>query len=830
MFSNQRKYIDVILPVALHNLFTYHIDADSNMANPAPGVRVSVQFGKRKLFTALVVKIHDTPPEDYNTKPIVAVLDDSPVIQEWQLTFWSWIADYYMCTIGEVFNAALPNGLRPEGQTSIYLSEIPESGIELTPGEENIFQILNQNPGISIEKLNPLAGNKQVMPLLKRLIDRKLITFEESLKEKVNPKLIDYVTLHEELKIEAALNEMLNRLERRAPKQSNLLITYLKQSGYLEKKSFNAVKKSDLLKESGSSSSILKSLAEKNVFKISAVETTRFNQDTGKTSEPVQLSQKQNEAYKSIQHHFESKNVVLLHGVTSSGKTEIYIHLIQEQIKRGKQVLYLLPEIALTTQIITRLQKVFGNRVGIYHSKYSDGERVEVWNNLLGNGPADAAKYDVVLGVRSSLLLPFTNLGLIIVDEEHENTYKQYDPAPRYHARDTAIVLAGMHQCKVLLGSATPSLESYFNATLNKYGFVGLYERHLDIKLPEIEVVNTIKARKKKQMSASFTSVLVNEINRALHNKEQVILFQNRRGYSPYLECGDCAWIPECRHCDVSLTYHKGIHKLICHYCGYSIPSVVQCKACGSQNIQIRGFGTQKIEDDLSLLFPDARVGRMDLDSTRKKNAYETIIDKFSAGELDILIGTQMVSKGLDFDNVSIVGIMNADNMLNFPDFRAYERSFQLMAQVSGRAGRKKKQGKVIIQTTSPENQIIQQVERNDFDTFFKHQMAERKQFRYPPYYRLIQLTLKHKQKDQVNTAARLLAEGLRKKFANRILGPEPPIISRIQNWHIQQILIKLEKTVNVPSQKNTILELIKQVKQQPGLSGLQVNVDVDPF
>lgn len=830
MTADAITYIDVILPVAVPNLYTYHVDAETDTSQLQPGMRVCVQFGKRKLHTALVVKKHNNAPEHYKTKPILTVLDNAPVVREWQINFWKWIAEYYMCTIGEVYNAALPNGLRPEGQTQIYISELPEDGIKLTPVEENIFNLISQNPGITIDKLNPLTENKQVMPILKRLLDRDVIHFEESLKEKHKPKVIQNITLHKELQFEATLNEMINRLERRAPKQSNLLICYLQLCGYMSNKVYNAVSKPQLLKESKSNATVLKTLVDKNIFEISEVEVSRLAQDDSDLEHVAKLSEKQSIALQETQEFFKTQNVVLLHGVTSSGKTELYIHLIQEQLDQGKQVLYLLPEIALTTQIITRLQKVFGKRVGIYHSKYSDGERVEVWNNLMGYKPEDATSYDIILGVRSSALLPFKNLGLIIVDEEHENTYKQYDPSPRYHARDAAIVLANIHKSKVLLGTATPSLESYFNAKLKKYGFVGLYQRHLDIKLPEIEVVNTREAHRKKQMSSHFSAVLVNEIQRALNDNEQIILFQNRRGFAPYLECAECAWIPQCQHCDVSLTYHKGINKLTCHYCGYSIPSVVQCKACGSNNIQTRGFGTQKIEDDIALLFPKARIGRMDLDSTRKKNAYETIIDRFANYELDILIGTQMVSKGLDFDNVSVVGIMNADNMLNFPDFRAYERSFQLMAQVSGRAGRKKKQGKVIIQTATPENEIIKYVVKNDFTSFFEDQMAERRMFKYPPYFRLINITVKHKQRNYSENAANWLARELKKRFGDQVLGPEAPVISRIQNWHLLNILLKLEKTSEINAHKEFINKLGAFLKQQSGFSTLQITIDVDPY
>jgi primosomal protein N' (replication factor Y) len=830
MSNDNLTFVDVLLPVAVPNLYTYHVVDKDDLNNLQPGMRVCVQFGKRKLHTALIVNIHQNPPEHYKTKPIVTLLDKSPVIFPWQIKFWNWIAEYYMCTAGEIYNAAIPNGLRPEGQTQVYVSELPESGIDLNSSEENIYRILNNNPGITIDKLNPLTETKMVMPILKKMMDKGIVTFQESLKDKHSPKLIDYLTLHKDLQPKAALTELLTQLEKRAPKQSHVLMAYLQLSEFHSNKTFIPVGKLELLKASNTSSAIIKTLVDKNIFSITAVETSRIANKNFNIKEAAILNKKQTDALANIKAFFKEKDVVLLHGVTSSGKTEVYIHLIKEQLEQGKQVLYLLPEIALTTQIITRLQSVFGNRVGVYHSKFSDGERVEVWNNLLGNYTDDTVQYDIILGVRSSVLLPFNNLGLIIVDEEHENTYKQYDPAPRYHARDSAIVLAALHKAKVLLGTATPSLESYFNAKLDKYGFVELHERHLDIKLPEIEVVNTNEARRKKLMSSYFSPQLIHEIQQALNNNEQIILFQNRRGFSPYLECGDCGWIPQCQHCDVSLTYHKGINKLRCHYCGYSISTVVQCKACGSQNVQTRGFGTEKIEDDIVLLFPQAKAARMDLDSTRRKNAYEEIIEQFASGQVDILIGTQMVSKGLDFDNVSVVGIMNADNMLNFPDFRAFERSFQLMAQVSGRAGRKKKQGKVIIQTSSPENSVIKQVVKNDFTAFFEEQMEERKLFRYPPYYRLINIALRHKQQNLVHRAAQILSFELRKYFGGNVLGPEPPIIGRIQNWHLQNIIIKLERVKEIKTHKEQIQTLCNKLKHQEGLSSLQIIIDVDPY
>jgi primosomal protein N' (replication factor Y) len=823
-------YIDVILPVSVPNLYTYYAGNVDSITSLQTGMRVCVQFGKRKLFTALVVKVHSTPPADYETKPVLAILDDFPVVKPWQIKLWQWIAEYYMCTIGEVFNAALPNGLRPEGQTQVYPMALEQLAVHLSESEASLLNILENNPGITIEKLNQVYAKKQVMPILRDLMNKGLVQFNEQLIETYKPKCIEMVLLHKNLQFEDAINEMLNRLERRAPKQSDALLAYLSLSGFITTKQFKPVKKSELIQVSKATASVIKTLVDKEIFTVEQKEISRL--EPGKNSDRLhaKLNEYQSLALSDIKNQFDSKDVVLLHGVTSSGKTEIYIHLIEEQLKAGKQVLYLLPEIALTTQIINRLRNVFGDTVGIYHSRFSDAERVEVWKNLLNNKTDESPKFNIILGVRSSVFLPFENLGLVIVDEEHENTYKQYDPAPRYHARDTAIVLAAMHKAKVLLGTATPAIESFFNAQSAKYGFVELKQRYLDIKLPEIIIANILEARKKKLMSSHFTPQLISEIQKALNNQEQIILFQNRRGFSPYLECADCGWIPKCRHCDVSLTYHKTINKLSCHYCGYNTPQVMQCKACGSTNIQTRGFGTEMVEDDIKILFPQARLARLDLDSTRRKNAYEEIIESFASGEVDILIGTQMVSKGLDFDNVSVVGILNADNMLNFPDFRAFERSFQLMAQVSGRAGRKKKQGKVVIQTSNPENYIIKQVVQNDYASFYINQLSERNQFKYPPQFRLINISVRHTEKELVNKSSKWLAAELNKIFGNRVLGPEIPLIGRIQNKFIKDILIKMEKSQHIGKEKKQILQLCNTVKAQPGLSSLHIIIDVDPY
>jgi primosomal protein N' (replication factor Y) len=829
MENSNKIYVDVILPVSVPNLYTYSIPTASENTLLVPGIRVCVQFGKRKLYTAIIAKVHHTAPE-YETKEILTVLDNYPVVSENQIKFWKWIAQYYMCNTGDVYNAALPGGLRPEGQTCLFVNHIPEEGIALSGSENTIVNIIEKNPGITIDKISNLSERKSIMPVLRNLLNLGAISLEESLKESYKPKVSVQFVLHPNLQNEQVLQELLNTLERRAPKQLEALLTYLDFSGYLSHQTFKAIDKSLITSKPNISNAAIKALIDKEIFIVKEVEISRLEKKTDRLNAKVNLNEKQQLALSKIRKSFNNNDITLLHGVTSSGKTELYIHLIEEQLEQNKQVLYLLPEIALTTQIIRRLRNVFGNRVGVYHSKFNDSERVEVWNNLLKQDPKGTIVYDIILGVRSSVFLPFNNLGLIIVDEEHENTYKQYDPAPRYHARDAAIVLAGMHKAKVLLGTATPSLESYFNAKTGKYGYVELLQRHLDIQLPEIVVSNIREARRKKINSGNFTPALVNEIQAALNSNEQIILFQNRRGFSPYLECNDCAWIPGCVNCDVNLTYHKAINKLICHYCGYSLNAVTTCKACGSHDIQTRGFGTEKVEDEIKLIFPNAKVQRMDLDSTRRKKAYEEIIDSFSCGQVDILIGTQMVSKGLDFDNVSVVGILNADNMLNFPDFRAYERSFQLMSQVSGRAGRKKKQGKVIIQTSDSQNIIIKQVVNSDFKNFFNIQLVERKNFFYPPFFRLIKISLRHRDKVTLNKASLLIVKKLKGQFGSRVLGPEAPIIGRIHNWHIRQIIIKLEKNKEIPQRKLLIYSICNAVRSQQGFSALQIIYDVDPM
>jgi len=823
--SHKQTFADVILPLPLKQLFTYGIPQELD-GQVETGKRVTVQFGARKIYTALIYSVHHNAPKDYKTKDILSVLDENSIVNNKQLQLWQWIADYYMCSLGEVYKAALPSGLKLESETKVIYNPESIENKSFTSTETLILDFLADKNMASIQEISASVNRKDALPVIKSLLEKQAVFLEEKIKENYKPKTETYIKLHESIKTESQLNEIFDSLKR-APKQVHALMSYIKLSGSFIHKKINEVKKTDLIKDSDTSSAILKSLENKHVFTEYEHSVSRLDDSASELNEIKKLSEEQQVAFDEIKNQFAEKDVVLMQGVTSSGKTEIYIHLIQEQLKQGKQVLYLLPEIALTAQIINRLKSVFGNKVGIYHSKFSDSERVEVYQNILK--PSDSLQYDIILGVRSSLFLPFSNLGLILVDEEHENTYKQYDPAPRYNARDCSVVLAQIHKSKVLLGTATPSIESYFNAKAGKYGFVALTKRYQNVLMPEIQLVDVLRARKRKEMKSHFSPVLIDSIKESLAMGEQVILFQNRRGYAPFLECAMCGWVPYCTNCDVSLTYHKHNNQLVCHYCGYTINSPKVCKACGNAAVYTHGFGTEKIEDEIKIFFPDAKVARMDLDTTRSKNAYHHIISGFEDGKIDILVGTQMISKGLDFDNVGLVGILNADNMLNYPDFRAFERSYQLMAQVSGRAGRKKKQGKVIIQTSHPEHPILQFVLDNKYEEMYKSQLLERRNFKYPPFYRLINVNIRHKNQDVANKAAHELGVMLRKVFGKRVLGPEPPVISRVQNYYIQQIILKIEREQSFQKAKGLLENQIIHLVSLDMYKSVLVSIDVDP-
>ncbi|MDP2338725.1 MAG: primosomal protein N' [Bacteroidota bacterium] len=820
---------DVILPLPLDYHFTYRVPAAFQMRIKT-GIRVIVQFGKRKFFSALVYKLHQNMPAgDFEIKDIDAILDEEPIIGEKQLQLWEWIANYYCCTLGEVFKAALPSGLKLESQTKISINRETNLPENLSEKENLVLLLLESRKTASVQELNQFLGQQSSYAILKMLLEKNAVIVEEQLRESYKPKLVSYIRLNPEYDSEEKLNATLDSLKK-AKKQEHLLKIFLDEILFGVSVQ-TEISKKELLEIADASESALKGLEDKNILEVFQKETGRIDRILDTDLLIKELSEPQQKAHDEILTQFETQQTVLLNGVTSSGKTEIYIRLIEEQMKLGKQVLYLVPEIGLTTQIITRLKTAFGDLAGIYHSKFNDAERVEIWFNVLNEKTGKTGQqYKVVLGARSAIFLPFKNLGLIIVDEEHENSYKQFDPAPRYNARDMAILMGNIHGAKVLLGSATPSYETYFNARSNKYGLVNLNERFLGIEMPELVPANTQEAYKRKQMRSVFTPELYDEIATALANKEQVILFQNRRGFAPFVQCGKCGWIPKCKYCDVSKTYHKNRSSLICHYCGSSTSLVTKCEECGSEEIKTRGFGTEKIEDEIQLLFPEARVARMDLDTTRAKKAYEQLILQFETGKIDILVGTQMVTKGLDFDHVRVVGVLNADNLLNYPDFRSYERSFQLIMQVSGRAGRKNNRGKVIVQTTQPNHPVIQDVIANDFIRLFNRQMAERKMFRYPPYYRLIKIVVKHQNKDRLDLAAQHLAAAFKNHFNKNVLGPEYPVVGRIQMWFQKEILIKLPRDGKIQEAKEKIMGIINHAKSQPNNSSLIVYADVDPM
>ena len=754
-------YVDVILPLPLEGTFTYSVP-EPMVAQVRMGVRVLVPLGRSKTYTAMAVRLHSEKPE-FETRPIIQVIDAEPVLIEQQLRLWQWISTYYMSPIGDVFKAALPAGLKAE--------------------------------------------------------------------ENYRPKTVRCVTLPANLRSEQSLHMALTILKR-ALKQHQTFSTYLQLSHWSEidgetpPAHIAEIACDELQNAANASDAVLRQLIQRNFLELYHREVGRLNTTGEYHPERIQpLSPAQQAAEDSIQKQFNEKNVVLLHGVTSSGKTEIYIHLIKKAIDEGKQVLYLLPEIALTVQMTRRLQNVFGSRLGIYHSKYSDAERVEIWKKQLSSEP-----YDVILGARSAVFLPFTRLGLVIVDEEHETSFKQQDPAPRYHARSTAIMLARMYEgAKVLLGTATPSMESYHNACMGKYGYVQLTTRYKDVAMPEIRVVDTKDLYHRKMMRGAFSPDLLEAMRTALRNKKQVLLFQNRRGFAPMVECKVCGWVPKCKNCDVSLTYHRSMNLLTCHYCGYTYPVPKQCPNCESTELLGRGYGTEKIEDRVRELFPEARIARMDLDTTRSAGAYGRIIDDFSCGRTDILIGTQMITKGLDFSGVTVVGILNADTMLNYPDFRAYEQAFQMLSQVSGRAGRRDERGLVILQTKSADLPVIQQVVAGDFQTFAHDLLKERSMFRYPPFYHLVYVYLRHRNEQLVDSAAIEMAARLRQAFADRVLGPDKPAVARVKTESIRKIVIKLEQGINLPLARQCMAEARTQLLQDKRYAAMTVFFDVDP-
>ncbi|NER11949.1 primosomal protein N' [Leptobacterium flavescens] len=813
-------FIDVILPIPLEKLFTYRIN-EAEASFLKPGIRVAVPFGKSRIYTALVYQVHNNPPATYEAKEIHQILDEHPLVNEYQLKHWSWLANYYMCSLGEVFRAAVPGSFLLESETIVSgNSDFQADESELKDEEWLIYEALQHQTVLRIHEISDIVDRKNVLPVLKGLLDKNVIRLKEEVYEQYKPKLVRYVKLDPSHSSEEGLQNLLDTLSR-APKQKQVILSLFSLSATTKK----PIKVKELEVKSGVSAAVIKALIEKKILNEYYIQTDRVSFE-GKSGASKELNEYQQKALEEIEEQFNEHATVLLHGVTSSGKTEVYVKLIEKTIAEGKQVLYLLPEIALTTQLIHRLQSYFGEKISIYHSKYSLNERVEVWNNILNNEP----KAQIVLGARSSVFLPFSKLGLIIVDEEHETSFKQFDPAPRYHARDAAIVLSGFHKAKALLGSATPAIETFYNASQSKYGLVQINRRYGNVLLPDMELVDIKEKHRKKRMKGHFSDRLMEEITEALENEEQVILFQNRRGYAPIVECNTCGHSPQCPNCDVSLTYHQYKNQLRCHYCGYHMAQQLNCLACGSSELNTKGFGTEQIESELKELFPEAKTGRMDSDTTRGKYGYEKIITAFEQREIDILVGTQMLTKGLDFRNVTLVGIMNADNLLNYPDFRAYERSFQLIQQVAGRAGRTEKRGKVIIQTYNPYHQILQQASMNNFDEMFKDELNERRQYKYPPFYRLIKITLKHKDYNKVNEGAEWLAKSLRNSFGSFVLGPEFPPVARIRNEYIKSILLKIPPNQPLKSTKQVIKRIDNSFKAIANYRSIRIIYNVDNY
>ena len=827
--SMERKtlFADVLLPLPVKGLFTYRVPFDWN-DHIMEGQRVAVEFGRKKIYTALVRHIHEKVPKGYSPKYLLSLLDEHPIVNSIQFEFWDWIAGYYLCDTGEVMNAALPSAFKLASETRLRLHPSFRPGdASLGEKEALIAEALIHHEAITIKEVSDITDQLKVLPLINTLIEKQVVLLEEELKEQYKPRTEIIVILAPGYLEEKALQEIFEQLEKRAFKQLQILLAYVNilGTGSLHE----GIEKNRLLKSAEAGHAQLNAMINKGIFQILERDVSRLQgADASLEAGKIVFSEQQEIALSKIRNGFANNEVCLLHGVTSSGKTEIYIHLIQEALDKGRQVLYLLPEIALTTQIINRLQKFFGKQVGVYHSRYNERERVEIWNKVMTDDPDE--RYNIILGARSALFLPFNKLGLVIVDEEHDQSYKQFDPAPRYQARDAAIYLASLHNARVLLGTATPSFESYFNVRAGKYSLIELKQRFRDLLMPEIIIADFKKEKRKKDTRSHFTALLLEHIEEALRNKEQVILFQNRRGFAPRLECEVCGWVPMCVRCDISLTYHKKADHLRCHYCGYHTKVPAECAQCGSSRVLMQGFGTEKIEEELTLIYPEAVIRRMDLDTTRSKHGHQKIINAFENREIDILVGTQMVTKGLDFDHVSVVGIMNADNMLSFPDFRAHERSFQLMAQVAGRAGRKNKQGKVIIQTFNPGHEVIVDVVSNDYTGLYERQMIDRNRYHYPPYYRLIQVRLLYKDYRLLNDAARVLGTQLHIVFPGMVLGPEYPMVSRIKNQYIKQLLIKVSRKTSVKDVKNELQHQLDDFVSLKEYKRVRIRVDVDPY
>lgn len=832
------KYAEVILPLPLANTFTYRIP-EAMVCFISAYCRVVVPFGRKHYYTGVVTEIHDWRPEhDYEIKEIFVLLDENPVIRPSQLLFWQWVSSYYLCSLGEVCRAALPTGLKLESETVVTMNPEYEAEKSHKPNEQKVLDALSLSSGLSVSELEKNTGLKNVFPVINALLSVGAIEISEALKQGFKSKTETYIRLTDGI-TEGGLQVILASLKR-AKQQEKLLLDYLELSGVATFQADysnhtasgdrlvsggKAVLKKVLLDRSGIKTPVLNGLIQRGVLIAEEKVVSRINISDMETQEATILSEAQQEAFSEIKKSFEEKDITLLHGVTSSGKTEIYIRMIDEVLSKGLQALYLLPEIAISTQITERLRRVFGQKLLVYNSGISDNERVEIWNRLLSSDESF-----VVLGIRSSVFLPFSHLGLVIVDEEQEPSYKQQDPAPRYHARNAAMMLALQHGAKTLLGSATPSLESYLWAKTGRYGLVTLDRRYGGSLLPKIEVVNVRELRRKKRMKDTLFSPLLKEkIDEALSNGEQAILFQNRRGFAPFIVCQKCGEVPHCVNCDVSLTYHKQLHRLVCHYCNYSIPLPHRCPACGDTELKMQGFGTEKIEEEVMALFPQAKAARLDMDTARTRNAYRRILSDFEDGKTQILIGTQMVSKGLDFANVSVVGILSADGMMNIPDFRAYERAFQMMLQVSGRAGRRDKQGWVVLQTSQSENPLLQMVQRFDYEGMAQVQLQERHLFHYPPYTRLIMVVLRSRNEEVLDKMAGLYADKLRIRLGNCVSGPVYPPVTRIQTLFVRKIMLKMDMSCSVPDTRRILEEVWVEMQRNPLFKQVILHYDVDP-
>ncbi|MEI6348055.1 MAG: primosomal protein N' [Bacteroidota bacterium] len=830
--SEQTYFVDVIIPLAVPGTFTYQIPNEWVSAVKI-GCRVGVQFGKNRIYAGIVCNIHQNVPLKYKTKPIFSVLDELPIVYQSQLDFWTWISQYYSCYIGEVMSAALPIGLKLSSETKVLMNDEFDGEISLlTPKELAITDALTQSGVLMIDQISKMLNQQKVIHIIRGLIDKKVVIVLEEIEHRFKPKEEVFISLTKEFQQnESAISDLLDQLnaKKQTYKQMLTLMGFLKfcQGNYSVE-----IKKSELLKEFECSPSSIDSLIRKNVLVSQEKVVSRLHHDISSGSaDKIVFTAPQTTAIHELTDALQQKNIALIHGVTGSGKTEIYIHFIQKAIQEGKQVLYLLPEIALTGQIVKRLQSYFGDKVGVYHSKFNENEQVEIWNAVLNhkNQESKSTRYSIILGARSAIFLPFSNLDLIIVDEEHDSSYKQIDPAPRYHARDAALYLAAIHKAKTILGSATPSVETYWHTQNQKYGLVELTSRYTNVQLPQTILVNLKDAQKYKQMKSMFSNTLVEHIDAAIKNNEQVILFQNRRGFSPIIECQKCQHVPKCIRCDVSLTYHKKNDVMKCHYCGYTIPSIRICPVCSSADLKAKGLGTEKIEEELAILFPQIEISRIDHDTSGSRNALLKILTDFENQKTQILVGTQMVTKGLDFSNVSLVGVINADSIIAYPDFRSFERAFQMLVQVSGRSGRKEKQGTVIIQTYQPANPVIEFVMRNDYLSMYHHQIEERKMFKYPPFVRLIKIVVKHKYEKTTVTAAQMLAKLMRNQLPDTVLGPEYPMISMINNYYINEIFLKIDKNSGMNEKKLRIREMIDQVQNHMSYKGVRISVDVDP-